>query len=161
MNRNQLAGSFTGIGVELGVARGHYSKIILAHGIVERLYSIDRWSGDRGHGFNQYAETFHALKPYTRRNTIIRSTFHEALSLFDDDFFDFIYIDGYAHAGQEQGTTLYEWWPKLKDGGMFSGHDYAEKYPETISAVDKFSKEKERPFNLTDGDRFASWYMSK
>jgi hypothetical protein len=32
-------------------------------------------------------------------------------------------------------------WPKLKPGGVFSGHDYSEKFPGVIKAVKEFEKE--------------------
>jgi hypothetical protein len=33
-------------------------------------------------------------------------SFDDALDIFDDEFFDFIYIDGFAHTGEEGGNQL-------------------------------------------------------
>ena len=41
-------------------------------------------------------------------------TFDDAIDLFEDQFFDFIYIDGFAHTGEEGGETLIKWYRKLK-----------------------------------------------
>ena len=57
---------------------------------------------------------------------------------FPDFYFDFIYIDGFAESGQEDGKTLYDWWPKLNSGGIFAGDDYSDDWPETKKQVDIF-----------------------
>ena len=64
----------------------------------------------------------------TGRYTFLRGTFESHVNSFDDETFDFIFIDGYANSGQENGKTLDDWWPKLKPGGIFSGHDYCDRY---------------------------------
>lgn len=28
--------------------------------------------------------------------------------------FDFVYIDGYAHTGEENGKTIIDWWRKVR-----------------------------------------------
>jgi hypothetical protein len=45
---------------------------------------------------------------------LLRMSFDEAAELFDDEFFDFIYFDGYAHTGEEGGKTFSDWYQKLK-----------------------------------------------
>ncbi len=140
-NREEIA-SFApegAIGVELGVASGSFSERLLATGRFGHFYSIDMWAGDRGHDVNQYKKVISRLQKYRDRSTIIKLRFDEALDLFPDDFFDFIYIDGYAHTGQNDGQTLLDWWPKLKRGGIFSGDDYAERFPKVIKEVDAFA----------------------
>jgi len=109
-----------GIGIELGVARGWLSERLLASGNFHHLYSVDRWDGDRGHDVEEYKVAIRALMPYRDKNTCLKMSFDEALDLFADEYFDFIYIDGYAHTGQEGGKTLENWWPKLKPGGLFT-----------------------------------------
>ncbi len=94
-------------------------------------------------------------------------TFEEALPLFANETLDFIYIDGYAHAGQENGKTLEQWWPKLKQGGIFSGHDYHPKWPKTQNVVDSFAAKHSLNLFLTSdaneakADEFPSWWMFK
>jgi hypothetical protein len=128
-----------GIGVELGVARGEFSNALLENSELSYLYSIDMWAGDRSHTVEQYREAVQRLDKHRTRNSVIRLRFDEALPLFPDGYFDFIYIDGYAETGQDGGKTLEDWWPKLKPGGIFSGDDYSPKYPMVIKAVDDFS----------------------
>ena len=127
------------VGIELGVARGWFSERLLSTGVFAHLYSVDRWDGDRGHDINQYKMALRALAPYRDQSTCLRMFFDEALDLFPDQHFDFIYIDGYAHTGQHGGKTLEDWWPKLKPGGVFSGDDYSQNWPLTMEAVDAFA----------------------
>ena len=79
-----------------------------------------------------------------------------------DKEYDFIYIDGYAHTGQEEGDTLEGWWPKLKQGGIFAGHDYdIKRWPLTVAAVDSFSTSVDKKINLTQENQDKSWYIIK
>ena len=42
---------------------------------------------------------------------------------FDDNYFDFIYIDA-GHTYNRIYDDLTYWYPKLKTGGVLGGHDY-------------------------------------
>ncbi|MDH6229594.1 hypothetical protein M2281_000166 [Mesorhizobium soli] len=130
-----------GIGIELGVAKGWFSHQILANSRLDHLFSVDRWAGDRGHDVSEYKDALRLLLPYKERSTCLRMLFSEALDLFPDGYFDFIYIDGYAHTGQEGGETLKSWWPKLKVGGLFAGDDYGPDWPLVMQEVDSFAFE--------------------
>lgn len=149
------------IGCELGVADGTFSGQILSHSSIKYLYSIDMWAGDRGHNDVQYAKAVNKLLPYKNKNTILKYKFDEAVSLFEDNFFDFIYIDGYAHTGQDDGKTLYDWWPKLKHNGIFSGHDYDKSWPKNIETIDKFATKYEKKINIIEDKPYNSWYIIK
>lgn len=127
-----------GLGIELGVAEGVFSEQVLRRSGLSFLYSVDMYAGDRGHNDDEYRRALTRLMPHRSRNTILRMRFDEAVKLFQDNTFDFIYVDGYAHTGQESGRTLEEWWPKLKPGGVFAGDDYTEVWPHTKAAVDQF-----------------------
>jgi hypothetical protein len=158
--RLDLALQFTGTGVELGVAGGAYSRQILECGNVQKLWSIDRWSDH--HNLQEYRAAADLLSAVGgERSTVLRMTFAEAVALFADESLDFIYIDGYAHTGQESGQTLSQWWPKLKPGGIFAGHDYCRKYPATIQAVDTFAKRHALPIAVTTEESHPSWRISK
>ncbi len=90
-------------------------------------------------------------------------SFAEALPHFADGSLDFIYIDGYAHTGQESGGTLRDWWPKLRAGGVFAGHDYCARYQPTCDAVDAFVAANGLTLHVTEtgGDSFPSWWVIK
>jgi len=159
----------TGVAVELGVCEGRFSEEILKGSSFDVVYSIDRWAGEGGpdkadkyHGEEQYRRVVEKLSVFGRRSMIIRASFSEAVKTFDDGYFDFIYIDGYAHNGQEEGQTLWQWWPTLKSGGLFCGHDYDKQmFPKTVKAVDEFFASLGLEMGLTTRDQYASWYTWK
>jgi hypothetical protein len=54
---------------------------------------------------------------------IIREFSDKASDFFDDETFDFIYIDA-DHSYRGCLTDLNCWYPKVKEGGILAGHDY-------------------------------------
>ncbi|MDX1950216.1 MAG: class I SAM-dependent methyltransferase [Rickettsiales bacterium] len=151
-----------GIGLELGVAKGKFSEKLLEKSSLKKLYSIDAYAGDRGHDENEFLEAQSRLKKFGKRSEIIRAKFSDAVKNFPDEYFDFIYIDGYAHTGQDEGRTLYEWFPKLKIGGIFSGDDYSPKWQKNVEIIDEFANK----FNLKlhiikDWNSHHSWLVTK
>jgi hypothetical protein len=154
-----------GVGVELGVANGVFSELILRTSELGYLYSIDAY-GDRKHPVSRYRSAVVRLAPYRMRNAIIRMRFDEALSMFPDRYFDFIYVDGCAGNGEEGGRSFYDWWPKLKSGGVFAGHDYSPEWPLVIQAADRFVAKMGVPLFKVGGEadpadvanRYPSWF---
>lgn len=158
--REKLASSFTGEGVELGVAAGYFSSSILRNPAVTRLWSIDRWTDH--HDLQEYKKAAELLARRGQGRCIpLRMAFTEAVSFFADESLQFIYIDGYAHTGQDGGKTLAEWWPKLKSGGVFAGHDYHPQFPLTIAEVDSFAQKHQLQVNFTQEARYPSWWLIK
>jgi hypothetical protein len=154
-----------GVGVELGVASGVFSELILQHSELSYLYSIDAYA-DRKHPVTRYRSALARLAPYRSRNSIIRMRFDEALGMFPNEYFDFIYVDGCAGNGEEDGKSFYDWWPKLKKGGLFAGHDYSPDWPLVMKAANRFVAEKRVQLNTVGGqstqsdvaNRYASWF---
>ncbi|MDC3335663.1 class I SAM-dependent methyltransferase [Opitutales bacterium] len=156
------------IGIELGVATGYYSEILLKSQKFLKLFSIDRWSDH--HGIDEYLCAARLLSKYDSNSILIRSTFKDIIHLFPEQYFDFIYIDAYAHTGQENGQILEDWFPKLKNGGIFSGHDYEKEFwPQTFNAVTQFCQNNHLGINIAHGinggvnneDQWMSWYSFK
>ncbi|AFL72202.1 class I SAM-dependent methyltransferase [Thiocystis violascens] len=155
------------VGIELGVAEGYFSDAILASQKVVRLYSVDCWADH--HDSAEYIRAVARLSKYGTRSVVMRSFFDDALPLFSDGFFDFIYIDAYAHTGQQDGDILNKWYPKIKDGGIFSGHDYdSQEWPKTVEVVDRFARATGNTILLLPGvnscnpeDKYPSWYFVK
>jgi hypothetical protein len=157
-----------GVGIELGVAKGWFSHQLLINSKLSHLFSVDMWSGDREHDVEEYKEALRLLLPHMHRSTCLRMMFSDALDLFPDGYFDFIYIDGYAHTGQEAGRTLTDWWPKLKAGGLFAGDDYHPNWPLVMEEVDNFVySQRLRCMTLTPKvresqmSRYPSWLAFK
>lgn len=126
------------IGIELGVAEGEFAERILQRSSIAYLYGVDAYAGDRGHDRSQYKRALRRLDRFRARHSLLQMRFDEALELFPDEHFDFVYVDGYAHTGEENGATFHDWWPKLKPGGLFAGDDYDAAWPEVVRNVDAF-----------------------
>jgi len=149
------------IAVELGVAEGKFSKKLLDNHSFSILYGIDIYAGDRGHDDAQYNSAKKLTEEYEDYK-LIRKKFEEALQDFPDEYFDFIYIDGYAHTGNESGKTMQDWYPKLKSGGIFSGDDYTERYRENFDAVNNFAKQYELELSvINDWNSHRTWLCKK
>jgi len=145
------------IGIELGVAEGVFSRQLLETNRFGHLFSVDMYEGDRGHDVVQYAKAIQLLSPYYHQNSLLRMRFADAIHLFHDEFFDFIYIDGYAHTGQDNGGTLKAWLPKVKRGGIFAGHDYHAKFPLVVAEVERFARERQQRVYFIDDDDQDNW----
>lgn len=157
-----------GIGIELGVAEGILSERLLKRNRLSHLYSVDMYAGDRGHDIDQYKRAVSRLMPYRDSNTLLKLRFDQALNLFEDEYFDFIYIDGYAHTNEDEGKTLHDWWPKLKAGGIFAGDDYCNvKWPGVVRVVDDFVARHGLSLHVIDSRedldycRYPTWYARK
>lgn len=148
--------------IELGVARGKYSNALLQSRHIAHLYSVDSWDDDnRGHFIDEYFAVVQAFRAWGHRSTVLRLTFEHAFSFFADGHFDFVYIDGYAHTGQDGGTTLEAWYRKVSPGGMLAGHDYdLSRWPLTYHNVNLFANRNNLTVIVTDAcyhDGYASW----
>jgi hypothetical protein len=184
-----------GKGVEIGVFKGEFSKEIL-NSWTGTLYMVDVWRGlDDGYDdssnqhnhTNAYMETMKNIKGFEDRGVMIRTSSEEASKLFLDESIDFIYIDA-NHAYDYVKEDIKFWFPKLKKGGLFSGHDYLtiDWYNEPIyhpngkdryiytknnfyngifgvnPAVDEFCDKNNYNVNITsDDDFFQSWWIIK
>lgn len=152
-------------GIELGVAAGSFSARMVASGRFQRFWGVDVY-GD-SHDTAQYKTALLHVgieQPFT----LLRMTFAEAVDLFPDEFFDFIYIDGYAHTGEEGGRTMIDWYRKLRRGGIMAGDDYdAKKWPLVVWGVNHLVRQLNVPLNVTDVtlqesyNRYPSWFFTK
>lgn len=123
-------------GIEIGSFEGTYSKYILENW-PGHLYLVDVW---RKLDYTEYTDgsnkpnakkiinnVFDNLSGFEDRSTIIRTTSEQAVSIFRDNFFDFIYIDA-NHKYKYVIIDLILWYPKLRPGGIMAGHDFIADY---------------------------------
>lgn len=121
-------------GVEVGVDVGEFSVKLLSLCSLEKLYGVDFWPDSFGsdyrpeffdkQGDNRYEQCQKALEPFIKekRCELIKAKSVEAAQIFEDNSLDFVYIDG-DHS-LEMLFDLYAFMPKIKIGGMISGHDF-------------------------------------
>lgn len=185
LNKN----NFT-VGVEIGSLKGEFAKTILSQWN-GKLYMIDVWDqisnyddkNNNHHTLNVYGECIENTQSFSDRSFMLRMTSNEASKLFNDESLDFVYID----ANHSYDGVMYDlelWYPKVKNGGLISGHDFllmnwynGEFLPNgkdkeiyfdneylgifgVNSAVNDFTKKHNINFNLTTG-MFSTWYFIK
>ena len=153
------------IGIELGTAKGIYSKRMLESSKFKKFYAVDSYLDT--YTDQDYINTLKFLEFKSSNFCLIRSDFDSALNLFEDNYFDFIYIDGYAHTGEEGGKTIIEWYKKLKPGGILAGDDYHDDWPLVIWAVNNLVKQLNISLNVTgklenkNYSKYPTWYIKK
>ncbi len=164
LNRLGLVGN----GVEVGTHRGEFAKLLL-EGWAGRLYCVDPWdeqpedyiqqakflpesSGDR---VKDHGAALKTLYKYRDRCMFMKTTSEEAAKSFADDSLDFVYLDG-NHEPPHVEQDIRLWWPKLKTGGVLSGHDVVCPGPPSednwsqyiFPAIYTFSQEVGRDLHL-------------
>lgn len=158
------------VGVEVGTCRAESTVYLLdkCPNIV-KLYTIDPykayddWNGeitqesvDR---FMRIAET--NLKQFGERVQMICETSLSAAakirSITDKEEFDFIFIDG-DHSYEATLADCEAYYPLLKTGGFFCGHDYSS-IDAVYRAVNDFRDKNKitSPINLSTNSTFF-WY---
>ena len=121
------------IGVELGVQFGVNAYRILETLDMEILYLIDYFPNSKVAEF--------CLKVLEEFNDKIKYIAEKSITAINKipDNLDFIYIDGdHKYYGVKLDIELY--YPKVKSGGLFGGHDYVSREKGLISAVTEFGK---------------------
>jgi hypothetical protein len=148
------------IGAELGVAAGSFSSVLLRGVKFDQFYCIDKWNDH--HGDEERLYVLGTLGKLANVS-VLHQSFQDAALRFPNSRFDFIYIDGYAHTGQDGGRTLRDWFPKLKSGGLFAGHDYCPKrWPKTFAHVNQFLRDElGYKIHVTGEITDPSWYILK
>ena len=147
------------VGIEIGVRKGQNLKNLAKNTKWETLYGLDCWKEDptrpeiNDASFKQVDlnNQYQSCVDYAKTNPkvkIVRNFSYEGSQEFEDNYFDFIYIDA-AHDYDSVVEDLNAWWPKLKEDGIFSGHDY---FPDTriwrgkacgvYQAVNEFATQK-------------------
>jgi hypothetical protein len=85
-----------------------------------------------------YAEVNIAKSKYPEKAEILIGSSVECASKFEDNTLDFVFLDSYL-TPQDVNDDLRAWFPKIKSGGIFSGHDV--DFDVVYEEVEKFSKE--------------------
>jgi hypothetical protein len=179
--RNELpellnARGFLGRGVEVGVADGRFSAVILSRWRGQHLLSVDPWLAAPFHEYvdvsNVAQETQDALHDITQRrlarfgerSSIWRMTSAEAAARIEENSLDFVYLDArHDYASVKQDLEL--WYGKIHGGGLFAGHDYLDgDLPQGMfgvqSAVREFFAARGLPVKTTALDEpWVSWFV--
>ena len=133
-NQSQDGYRFLEIGTWLGRSAANMAEIIKAGNKKIHFYVIDNFEGSNGedtykeflgkHGGSSYipflknmikCDTLESMIPIVGKSAIMAD-------LFEDNFFNFIFIDA-SHTYEDVKLDVEKWYPKVKSGGLISGHD--------------------------------------
>lgn len=156
--------------VEIGVLHGGFSEIVLDQWPGQHYYMVDLWEiqspqvykENQANYFVKYREALDVAKRFGGRARVIALDSILASRAFDDNSLDWVYIDA-NHALEAVRADIEAWFPKVKSGGIFSGHDYVNnttwpKFCQVKTAVDEWSQRTGIPIVTTPCE---SWWSIK
>jgi len=121
---------------EMGVWKSHLTKYLLKSkcaSIIEEYWAIDQWrvlGPEHGRMSRLTVADWRSLYFYCCRLMIyfpqlkvVKSTTMEAVSLFENQYFDMVFVDA-NHFYDRVKADILAWMPKIKRGGFITGHDY-------------------------------------
>jgi len=167
----------TGNAVEIGVAEGGFSFYLLDRW-PGTCYQVDPWlhltrdyldycNQNTAEQERRFKLVMEKSTHYKGRSRVMRLFSDAAVVLFPDDFFDFVYIDA-NHKLEFIRDDIQLWWPKVKRGGIFAGHDYLDG---VISSGDYGVKTAVNEFVAANGlsavlcvtgeKDYPSWWLRK
>lgn len=177
-DRSQL-GSFLnengllGIGVEVGSKSGGFAVEVMSTWNGKMLFMIDPWEQQDPAVYRErqdwtdfnacYVECQKLAEVYTPRVALIRGYSPAESKHFKDGELDWVYIDG-NHAGDAVVKDLIAWWPKVKQGGLFAGHDCYEdrtwpSFCEVKPTLDEWCRVMGLAYHHTP--KCTSWWIEK
>lgn len=161
-------------GAEIGVADGRYSEILCQKIPGLFLHAVDPWAKYDGNWrSDEYQDKAYymartRLRPY--QADIMRHTSLVAAEMIPNGSLDFVFIDG-AHDFNNVMLDVILWTPKVRKGGIVSGHDYyvsPKGTVQVIPAVDAYVKQHNIQLNVIprfDGghpdDKAPCWWFMK
>jgi hypothetical protein len=151
------------VGLEIGCDVGDTAFFLLENNPNLVLHSIDPyidyvdWNGNSLKSRDEmYYSVLNRMEKFGERFILHRTTSDEKFADFCDKTFDFVFIDG-LHTYEQLSKDCLNYYSKVKDNGIFSGHDF-----QTISGVNKaateFAEKCKKGILLTECD---VWYWYK
>lgn len=104
---------------------------------------IDTWMGSEEHANNEciqnntlYELFLSNIEPIKQFINPIRLSSEKASHLYDNESIDIVFIDA-CHNYECVKDDIHLWLPKVKKGGILSGHDYNSGWPGVVRAVNE------------------------
>lgn len=178
-------------GVEVGTLKGEFAKSLLSRWDNGVLYMVDVWRKmdgyvDKNNNDEESGVIIDCMKnisEFVERAHMMRMPSEVACKLFSDESLDFVYLDA-NHSYDGFMNDFNNWYPKVRKGGLISGHDYMmihwydDKFLENNkdkaiylkdgflgnfgvnTAIDELTKKLDIKINFTP-ELFSSWYFIK
>ena len=153
------------IGVEIGVCLGYTSKALLEQiPNIKRLYAVDNypafidWNGgdineERQELMKQHAKEL--LTPFGDRVIFSYESSTDFSDYFGEESLDFVFIDG-DHSEEASYEDFWNYYPLVKKGGIFAGHDIV--LPDVEKSLKRFLGDK---FDKVIKVSNNAWYSIK
>jgi hypothetical protein len=178
-------------GAELGIQHAGFAKHTLGRWhSCKRYYIVDAWKHQENYADAAnspqaeqdaaFAQAKANVEPFGDVVRILRMWSNDAAVQVPDNSLDYVYVDArHDYCGVRE--DLNNWWPKLRSGGVFAGHDYlthrevqrldrgqdwslcgnGERNEGAVKgAVDEFAAQRGVRVMQT-ADRWPSWYFRK
>lgn len=149
--------------LEIGCDIGDTSNFLLDSNPTCNLTGIDPYVNYvdwNGQNLNErqvvYERIMQRLDGYKNRFNLVRDYSDDVAKAFADESFDVIFIDG-LHTYEQLSKDCDNYYSKLKDGGIFSGHDF-NAIPGVQKAAKEFAAKVNREILFTECD---VWYWIK
>lgn len=163
------------VGAEIGVFKAE-SLCTILHNCpkLKMLYGIDNWQPYADYlqdNYNEYQPAY-SIEPkdieliksialnhikfsgHSNKVVIVEKDSRLAATEFQDNYFDFIFIDTYM-TWQQCFNDLEDWYSKVKPGGIFAGHDWNCKPIQQV--VNNFRSKYNINNTLSHFDNLFTW----
>ena len=108
-----------------------------------RIDVVDTWAGSKEHmemseviGNSVFGTFVDNLRPLINYINPIRTDSVIASKMYDEESLDAVFIDA-DHRYESVKADILAWMPKIKKGGILSGHDYIDIHNGVIRAVNE------------------------
>jgi hypothetical protein len=135
------------VGVEIGLENGFNAGTMLRTLPIKKLYSIDISVKDSARK---------RLSKFGEKVELLENTSEHAAKDIPDDL-DFVYVDG-SHQYEFVKKDIELYFPKVKDGGVFGGHDFDGSHIDGVCrAVFEFAQKNNYPLH----GKHKDWWFIK
>jgi predicted O-methyltransferase YrrM len=138
--------------IEVGVNEGVHAENMLRNLSIHKLILVDsyqkEWKYAQKIAHERLEQYPVAIKFWLKKKSV------DASHYFKKEYADFIYIDG-DHSYKEVYRDLIAWYPKVKEGGIFAGHDVLNQ--DVFDAVTDFCLKEGIDFEYATPD----WIIRK
>lgn len=126
-----------GVGVEVGVCHGDFSKMLLDSCAPSVLHLIDWWHSDtdvfqkKQNGRYKYVRDRFFPQIHSGKVVVHRMSSSEALNLFERSSLDWVYLDG-ATDEDTVVSDVFGYYDRIRPGGCLLVAGVSDDYPESI-----------------------------
>jgi hypothetical protein len=119
------------VGAELGLGTGLLLEALLMSNKAVSIIGVDHFMRQ-----DRKSRVMSIANRYYGRCTIHSMRTSEASFLVEPESLDFVFVDA-SHKYGCVRNDIRLWWPKVRKGGWFGGHDYSVEYPGVLNAVNE------------------------